>query len=314
MIPLRDAELRNVLPLSSHTIFRNFDRLELACKHHVSSEWAITHTSIRSLLQDGGTESCYRTTLHFETIQWSHAGEWTLLIRSPEGIADASVLLNVTLASGYSRGHIRSASPVYLLLCLILHAILKHRRWGRLGAEIQAWETSAELSGRCSENGFSSFFRKRRAKGKRPPFVHNAEGFLFPRATTKRACARGAYLCVSVALCEHDETRRESRRGAPSNHHGLGVPRISQRVLLESRITRVRDFEGCHDRRCAKLEEASSRGHAIKIRFLWPYIEGIGNERRRDRAQIRIYIWRKFVNYEFPRHAPCIYLYRYNRW
>jgi len=82
------------------------------------------------LLQDGGTESCYRTTLHFETIQWSHAGEWTLLIRSPEGIADASVLLNVTLASGYSQGYVRSASPAYLLLfCLILQAILQeHRR------------------------------------------------------------------------------------------------------------------------------------------------------------------------------------------
>lgn len=81
-----------------------------------------------SLLQDGGTESCYRTTLRFEMIQWSHAGEWLLLVRSPEGIADASVLLNVTRASEYSRGHVRSASISYLLLCLILQAILQERR------------------------------------------------------------------------------------------------------------------------------------------------------------------------------------------
>ncbi|TGZ52013.1 Uncharacterized protein DBV15_08469 [Temnothorax longispinosus] len=82
-----------------------------------------------TLLQDGGTESCYRTTLRFETIQWSHAGEWLLLVRSSAGIADASVLLNVTHASGYSHAHIRSASITYLLLCLTLQAILReHRR------------------------------------------------------------------------------------------------------------------------------------------------------------------------------------------
>ncbi|XP_020285273.1 uncharacterized protein LOC109855435 [Pseudomyrmex gracilis] len=84
---------------------------------------------VRALaIEDGGTESCYRTTLRFEMIQWSHAGEWLLLVRSPEGIADASVLLNVTRASEYSRGHVRSASITYLLLCLILQAILQERR------------------------------------------------------------------------------------------------------------------------------------------------------------------------------------------
>ncbi|KYM88401.1 hypothetical protein ALC53_02884 [Atta colombica] len=77
---------------------------------------------------DGGTESCYRTTLRFETIQSSHTGEWLLLVRSSEGIADASVLLNVTRASGYSHAHIRSASITYLLLCLILQAILREYR------------------------------------------------------------------------------------------------------------------------------------------------------------------------------------------
>ena len=51
-----------------------------------------------------------------------------LLVRSPEGIADASVLLNVTRAFGYSHAHVRSASITYLLLCLILQAILQERR------------------------------------------------------------------------------------------------------------------------------------------------------------------------------------------
>lgn len=73
-----------------------------------------------SLFQDGGTEACYRTILRFESIQRSHAGEWLLLVRSPEGIADASVLLNVTRASGYSHAHIRSPSLTILLLCMIL--------------------------------------------------------------------------------------------------------------------------------------------------------------------------------------------------
>lgn len=98
-------------------------------KERVYTPGALSHDGVRALaIEDGGTESCYRTTLRFETIQWSHAGEWMLLIRSPEGIADASVLLNVTLASGYSHGHIRSASLMYLLLCLILQAILQEYR------------------------------------------------------------------------------------------------------------------------------------------------------------------------------------------
>ncbi|XP_043468186.1 hemicentin-2 isoform X3 [Leptopilina heterotoma] len=71
-------------------------------------------------IEDGGTEACYRTILRFESIQRSHAGEWLLLVRSPEGIADASVLLNVTRASGYSHAHIRSPSLTILLLCMIL--------------------------------------------------------------------------------------------------------------------------------------------------------------------------------------------------
>ncbi|KAL2747826.1 irregular chiasm C-roughest protein isoform X1 [Vespula maculifrons] len=45
-------------------------------------------------IENGGTETCYRAILRFETIQWSHAGEWLLLVRSSKGIADASVLLN----------------------------------------------------------------------------------------------------------------------------------------------------------------------------------------------------------------------------
>lgn len=113
---------------------------------HIHTWWKVKlHTFRFDLLQDGGTESCYRTTLRFETIQWSHAGEWLLLVRSPEGIADASVLLNVTRASGYSHAHVRSASITYLLLCLILQAFLQeHRRWSDPLA-IQAEETSAKL-------------------------------------------------------------------------------------------------------------------------------------------------------------------------
>ncbi|EGI69686.1 hypothetical protein G5I_01593 [Acromyrmex echinatior] len=96
---------------------------------HVYVPDAPSRDGVRALaIEDGGTESCYRTTLRFETIQSSHTGEWLLLVRSSEGIADASVLLNVTRASGYSHAHIRSASITYLLLCLILQAILREYR------------------------------------------------------------------------------------------------------------------------------------------------------------------------------------------
>ncbi|OAD53607.1 hypothetical protein WN48_09598 [Eufriesea mexicana] len=77
---------------------------------------------------DGGTESCYRTVLSFDTIQWSHAGEWLLLVRSSEGISDASVLLNMTRASEYSHAHFRSASLTCLSMCLALVILQQHRR------------------------------------------------------------------------------------------------------------------------------------------------------------------------------------------
>ncbi|XP_066584205.1 hemicentin-2 isoform X2 [Prorops nasuta] len=79
-------------------------------------------------VEDGGTESCYRTILHFEKILWSHAGEWMLLVRSPEGLVDASVSLNVTRASGFSHAHFRSASLTCLLLCLAFAILQTHRR------------------------------------------------------------------------------------------------------------------------------------------------------------------------------------------
>ncbi|XP_043799345.1 uncharacterized protein LOC122718400 isoform X2 [Apis laboriosa] len=79
-------------------------------------------------IEDGGTESCYRTVLSFDTIQWSHAGEWWVLVRSSEGISDASVLLNVTRASEYSHAHFRSASLTYLSMCLALVILQEHRR------------------------------------------------------------------------------------------------------------------------------------------------------------------------------------------
>ncbi|KZC10845.1 hypothetical protein WN55_01544 [Dufourea novaeangliae] len=90
---------------------------------------APSRDGVRALaVEDGGTESCYRTVLSFDTIQWSHAGEWLLLVRSSEGIADASVLLNVTRASEYSHAHFRSASLACLSLCLALAILQEHRR------------------------------------------------------------------------------------------------------------------------------------------------------------------------------------------
>ncbi|KAI4494127.1 hypothetical protein M0802_009161 [Mischocyttarus mexicanus] len=80
------------------------------------------------LLQNDSIETCYRAILRFETIQWSHAGEWLLLVRSPEGIADASVLLNVTRASGYSHAHFRSMAPTTFLLCLTLAIIQQQQQ------------------------------------------------------------------------------------------------------------------------------------------------------------------------------------------
>lgn len=145
-------------PLKSSSQFSSFSEICIM-KHTMKSTHTHTHIHILNFSQDGGTKSCYRTTLRFETIQWSHAGEWLLLVRSPEGIADASVRLNVTRASGYSRAHVRSVSVTYLLLCLILQAFLQeHRRWSdtpTIQAERNLGETSDDAEstdGRFSQN------------------------------------------------------------------------------------------------------------------------------------------------------------------
>ncbi|XP_031782415.1 hemicentin-2 isoform X2 [Nasonia vitripennis] len=76
---------------------------------------------VRALpIEDGGTKACYRSVLRFERVQRSHAGEWMLLVRSPEGLADASVSLNVTLAAGYSHAHVASPSLLRILSVLLL--------------------------------------------------------------------------------------------------------------------------------------------------------------------------------------------------
>ncbi|KAL7287699.1 hypothetical protein TKK_0018091 [Trichogramma kaykai] len=60
-----------------------------------------------------GSKSCYQSVLHFERVrQRSHAGEWLLLVRSPEGFAEASLTLNVTVAAGYGYGYGYSLGPV----------------------------------------------------------------------------------------------------------------------------------------------------------------------------------------------------------
>ncbi|XP_076391505.1 irregular chiasm C-roughest protein teiresias [Megachile rotundata] len=79
-------------------------------------------------IEDEATDSCYRTVLSFDTIQWSHAGEWLLLVRSSEGITDASVLLNVTRASEYSHAHFRSTNLTCLSFCLLLLTLREYRR------------------------------------------------------------------------------------------------------------------------------------------------------------------------------------------
>ncbi|KAL7287696.1 hypothetical protein TKK_0018089 [Trichogramma kaykai] len=82
------------------------------------------------LIEDGGTKSCFRSILRFDRVQPNHAGEWMLLVRSPEGIADSTLTLNVTLAAGYSHAPATSpaGSAVTLLLSFVFVAIFGNIR------------------------------------------------------------------------------------------------------------------------------------------------------------------------------------------
>ncbi|XP_014205539.1 B-cell receptor CD22 [Copidosoma floridanum] len=86
---------------------------------------------VRALpIESGGTEACYRSVLRFERVQRAHAGEWLLFVRSNEGIANASVALNVTQASSYSgaRPVFSRSSIVGLIACVTLARLLLRPR------------------------------------------------------------------------------------------------------------------------------------------------------------------------------------------
>ncbi|KAK0162333.1 hypothetical protein PV327_008679 [Microctonus hyperodae] len=71
-------------------------------------------------LESGGIETCFRTTLRIDAVQWSHSGEWMFIVRSQAGVADASVSVNVTRAFGFSRGSTLARSVMTIFYCLIV--------------------------------------------------------------------------------------------------------------------------------------------------------------------------------------------------
>lgn len=56
---------------------------------------------VHLLMQEGPSSHCYVAVLELSYVQPSDHAEYMFLVRSPRGVAEASIQVNVTLASGY---------------------------------------------------------------------------------------------------------------------------------------------------------------------------------------------------------------------
>ncbi|XP_046433359.1 hemicentin-2 isoform X2 [Neodiprion fabricii] len=66
------------------------------------------------VVEEGDTKACHQSILSFDSVRWSDSGEWTMIVKSSAGIADASVFLNVTRSAvglNVVSGSIRGTAP-----------------------------------------------------------------------------------------------------------------------------------------------------------------------------------------------------------
>ncbi|XP_046751716.1 hemicentin-2 isoform X2 [Diprion similis] len=81
------------------------------------------------VVEEGDTKACHQSILSFDSVRWSHSGEWTMVVKSSAGIADASVFLNVTrpavglnVVSGSLRGPSPSIHGITISLTIVRFA------------------------------------------------------------------------------------------------------------------------------------------------------------------------------------------------
>ncbi|XP_048512541.1 hemicentin-1 isoform X2 [Athalia rosae] len=75
------------------------------------------------VIEEGNTDACHESILSFDGVRSSHMGEWTMIVKSPDGMADASIFLNVTrpsVSQNVASGSLRGPSLHGILLCLTL--------------------------------------------------------------------------------------------------------------------------------------------------------------------------------------------------
>ncbi|XP_067013884.2 MAM domain-containing glycosylphosphatidylinositol anchor protein 1 isoform X2 [Anabrus simplex] len=84
-----------------------------------SNEALIAHN-----ITEGSSPHCHKTALTLRTVRPADAGDYVFLVRSPKGLAEGSVMVNVTTASGFSvtpaRGqHLAPTAILYITSMLL---------------------------------------------------------------------------------------------------------------------------------------------------------------------------------------------------
>ncbi|CAD6204052.1 GSCOCG00009867001-RA-CDS [Cotesia congregata] len=79
-------------------------------------------------VENGEINACFKTTLQIDAVQLSHSGEWMLIVRSPAGVADASVSVSVTRTSSFSGDCISNSNIATLFLCLVFITLYPQQR------------------------------------------------------------------------------------------------------------------------------------------------------------------------------------------
>ncbi|KAL0273649.1 UNVERIFIED_CONTAM: hypothetical protein PYX00_006274 [Menopon gallinae] len=81
----------------------------------------VTSEFIAHNITAGSSIHCQQAHLTLKRVQPAHEGEYIFLVRSPKGLAEGSVVVNVTRVSGYS-----STAPRWLSLNILLLTLLTH--------------------------------------------------------------------------------------------------------------------------------------------------------------------------------------------
>lgn len=104
-------------------LVRSLPPIGTSCEFCKSVHLEINTVSFLFLLQAGSSEYCHQAVLTLVMVTESDQGEYVFLVRSPRGLAEGTVTLNVTRASSFSVADARAHHVTAAAAATAIYAI-----------------------------------------------------------------------------------------------------------------------------------------------------------------------------------------------